>query len=306
MTSTLSRAPERLRALLPHRNTPAAPRAAAQPLPAGLAASLWVLVALSVLAAWFALYATVLSGLQQHRDNSMLYKKFRAELSQATVPIGQPIVAGTPVALLQLKAAGIPDAVVVEGTSPSELTDGVGHLRTSPLPGQPGVSQLYGRSVTYGAPFGRLEDLKAGTSFSVITGQGSFRYVVDDVRHVGDPLPSQLAPGGSRLLLETSTGSALSPSQPLYVDATLQGKPVPAATAPLSSVPKSEQPFGTDRSHLPQLIFWLQGLLVAVLITVWAALRWGRWQSWLIGIPLVLAALWGATGTAMTLLPNLV
>ncbi len=306
MTSTLSRTPQRLRSLLPQRGDVGTTRSSPQPMPAGLAASLWVLLALSLLAGWFALYATVLSSLQQHRDNSMLYKDFRKNLSSATVPIGQPIAPDTPIALLRLPAAGIPDAVVVEGTSPSDLANGVGHVRSTPLPGQPGVSQLYGRSVTYGGPFGKLDGLAAGTKFSVTTGQGTFQYVVDDVRHVGDPLPSQLPAGGSRLLLETSTGSAFSPSQPLYVDATLHGKTVPAATAPLSSVPKNEKAFGTDRSHLPELIFWLQGLLLAIVIAVWAVVRWGRWQAWLIGIPLVLATLWGATGYAMTLLPNLV
>jgi sortase A len=310
MSLTLDR-PKRLRGLLPQHRANAAPKDApprkpAPPLPPATVASLWVLLTISLLAGWFVLYATVLSGLQQQRDNSVLYKDFRQNLSTATVPIGQPIAPSTPVALLKLPAAGLPDEVVVEGTTPSDLAKGVGHLRTSALPGQPGVSVLYGRSVTYGGPFGDLEHLVKGTKFAITTGQGTFSYVVDAVRRVGDPLPSRLAPNGSWVTLETSTGSLFAPSQPLYIDATLQGKTVPAATAPLSAVPKSEQAFGTDRSHLAQLIFWLQGLLVVVLLTVWAATRWGRWQAWLIGTPLVIATLWGVTGYAMTLLPNLV
>jgi sortase A len=306
MTSTLDRVPQRLRALLAlpgGRSTASAP---ARSSVASLPPLLWALMTVSLLAGWFVLYATLLSGLQQHRDNAMLYKQFRKELAAATVPIGQPIASSTPIALLRLPAAGIPAEVVVEGTAPSDLKLGVGHLRSTPLPGQAGVSVLYGRSLTYGGPFAHISGLAKGTAFSVTTGQGTFNYVVDSVRRVGDPLPSQLAPDGSRLLLETSTGSVFDPSDPLYVDATLQGKPVPAATAPLASVSASEQAFGTDRSHLPQLVLWLQGLLIAVLLTVWGALRWGRSHAWLIGVPVVVAMLWGVTANVMGLLPNLV
>jgi sortase A len=39
---------------------------------------------------------------------------------------------------------------------------------------------------------------------------------------------------------------------------------------------------------------------------VWAWLRWGRWQTWLVGLPLCLAVLWGISENALLLLPNLV
>jgi sortase A len=38
---------------------------------------------------------------------------------------------------------------------------------------------------------------------------------------------------------------------------------------------------------------------------VWSRVRWGRWQTWLLGGPLLLAALWGVSTTAIQLLPNL-
>ncbi len=37
----------------------------------------------------------------------------------------------------------------------------------------------------------------------------------------------------------------------------------------------------------------------------WAQARWGGAQAWLVFTPLVLAALWGATESALQLLPNL-
>jgi len=303
MTVTSPGLPQRLRTMLPQRRVVAAGGASTQPW---VTPSVVVALTVSLLAAWFALYATVLSGLQASRDNASLYKQFRANLAQATVPIGQPIAPGTPIALLKLPEVGLSNEVVVEGTSPDELMQGVGHLRTSPLPGQPGMSQIFGRSLTYGAPFGDIDQLKKGARFTVTTGQGTFHYVVARVRHVGDPVPPPLPVGGSGLMLETSIGTLLSSLRPVYVDATLTDKPVPAATAPLATVPKSERALGTDHAHLAQLVFWLQGLFLAAVLTTWGVLRWGRWQAWLVGVPLVLTMLWGATGAATRLLPNLI
>jgi len=42
-----------------------------------------------------------------------------------------------------------------------------------------------------------------------------------------------------------------------------------------------------------------------VIATVWARLRWGPWQTWVVAVPLVVALLWGATNSAFALLPNL-
>jgi hypothetical protein len=53
------------------------------------------------------------------------------------------------------------------------------------------------------------------------------------------------------------------------------------------------------------MIFWLQGLLLAALGTVWACRRWGAWQTWIVAVPAILALLWGATSSAALLLPNL-
>jgi sortase A len=39
---------------------------------------------------------------------------------------------------------------------------------------------------------------------------------------------------------------------------------------------------------------------------VWARARWGTGQAWLIGLPLMLAVLWGSSGNVLMLLPNLV
>jgi sortase A len=280
--------------------------APAVPLSPAAAAGIWSMVAISVLAVWFVLYALVLSGLQQSRDNNVLYSQLRESLAGATTPIGGVITPGTPIALLNAPVAGLGSAVIVEGTAPVDLTHGPGHRRDTPLPGQAGVSILYGRSVTYGGPFGAIDQLRKGQTFKVTTGQGEFAYRVDGVRHAGDPLPTPLADGGSRLLLETSTGSALAPTRTVFVDATLLSKVVDTPPGRLFGVPPSELALGTDTSGLVTLVLWLQALVIAVALVVWARSRWGTRQSWLLGVPVLLGVLWAATGDVMLVLPNLI
>ncbi|MDQ1750663.1 MAG: sortase [Pseudonocardiales bacterium] len=278
----------------------------AAPLSPPSLAGMWVMVAVSVLAAWFVLYALLLSGLQQNRNNSVLYSQLREGLSGATTPIGGVITPGTPIALLNAPQAGLGSTVIVEGTAPQDLRNGPGHRRDTPLPGQPGVSVLYGRSVTYGAPFEHIGQFRPGQSLTVTTGQGEFTYAIDGIRHVGDPLPPLLPAGGSRLLLETSTGSALAPTGTVFVDATLQGKSVAAPAGRPAAILASELPMGSDSSGLVVLVLWLQALVIVTAVVVWARARWGTGQAWLIGLPLVLAVLWGSSGNVLMLLPNLV
>ncbi len=267
---------------------------------------MWTALGISLLTAWFVLYALVLSGIQQHRDNAVLYSRLREGLSGATTPIGGDIASSTPIAAMTFPALGMTNGVIVEGTGPRDLAHGVGHRRDTPLPGQPGVSILYGRSLTFGAPFKGLAGVRRGARISVTTGEGSFTYLVEGVRHIGDPLPAPLAAGGSRLLLESSAGSALAPTAPVLLDAVLSGKSLPSAGTPQVTLPPPEQAFGTDTGVLPSLVFWLQGLVLALSATVWAALRWGRGQAWLVGLPLIVATLWGVSSTLMMLLPNLI
>lgn len=284
-----------------------APEGAPPPPPAVTAGVVAGLV-VSALAAWIVLYALVFSGLQANRTNSVLYATLRENLSAATTPIGGVINPGTPIALLSVPGAGLPAEVLVEGTSPSDLRSGPGHLRTTPLPGQAGVSVIYGRSTTFGAPFAHLPGLKRGARITVTTGQGTFVYAVDGIRRPGDPTPSLLPPGSSRLLLETAAGPMFGARRTVFVDATIVD-PHTVVAAPSgrpTSVPSEELAMHGQPSALLPLVLWLQGLVIAALGIVWARARWGVWQSWLLGTPIAIAMLWGASSTAMLLVPNLV
>jgi sortase A len=279
--------------------------------PHSTAAALTVVVlrVTSLLAAWFLLYAFVLSYLQEQRSQHELYSTFRHELATEYAPAGGAIALGRPVALLQLPQAGLHDAVVVEGTTSSALEKGPGHQPDTPLPGQAGDSVVFGRSATFGAPFAHLASERAGDIITVTTGQGTFHYRVTDLRRPGQPQPAALSPGAGRLTLEGATGagwrSGLAPQSLVYLDATLEGPSVATPPGAPASVPGAESAMHGDTAVLLPLLLWLQLFGYALLAVGWAARRWGGRQAWLFGLPLILALLWEVTGTAFQLLPNL-
>jgi sortase A len=283
--------------------------AAARTLSDGFAITLWIVTAVSLLAAWGVLYAVGLSGVQEQRSQGRLYDELRAHLADATVPVGGTIATGTPVALLQLPVSGASKLVVVEGTSSTTLRSGPGHRRDTPLPGQAGVSVLFGKGATFGAPFRNISGLRAGAGITVTTGQGVFHYTVDRVRRPGDPLPPALATNTSRITLVSATGSGWrsgwTANQMVYVDATLRGAVQPTPGGRPTAVSSAEQAMHWDRSALTPLVLWLQLFALAAIAVAWARVRWSHWQTWLVGTPILLAALWGASTSASALLANL-
>jgi len=272
--------------------------------------ALAVVMTASVVAAFLGIFAFGLSGLQQQRSQHQLYAEFRGLLDPASPKapsIGGAIPPGTPVALLNVPAAGIHDAVVVEGTSSGTLLDGPGHQADSPLPGQPGNAVLVGKSSTAGAPFAAITRLQRGDLITVRTGQGRFRYTVLGQVAAGASLPT-ITRGSGLLTLVTSAGSSrlgrFAADRLVYVDAKLQGMAVGAPHGRPTSVPPDQVPGHNDPSAWPWVVLWL-GLLVAGSVTCWWLWsRWGILQTWLVGAPVLFALLWGLGNEAMRLLPN--
>ena len=297
--------------------TPVAPPAAGPPAgrlrsgtgPGPLAATtVWTLAALSGLAAWVLVYAYFLSGLQEAGTQHSLYAKLRAELAQEIAPLGSHPAFGTPVALLRVPQAGIDD-VVVEGTTSGVLEGGPGLLADTPLPGRAGESVIYGRQTMFGGPFRHLTALRKGDLLQVTTGQGTFTYVVTDMQYPHTQQPPALVAGQSRLTLVTVVGggwrAAGVPEELLYVNAALRGKTVGSPAGLPTAVQPTQEAMRGDPGVLLPLVLWLQLLLITVVGVAWARARWGRWQTWLAGAPLILAVLWVVTDTAAQLFPNL-
>lgn len=260
---------------------------------------------LGLVAIVFAAFGYVFSGMQQSSTQRGLYAELRSDLALATAPIGGVIAPGRPVAVLT--GLGMSQTVVVEGTTSGILRAGPGHRRDTPLPGQAGVSVLYGKSVTYGAPFAGIAQAAKGAVLSVTTGQGVFRYEVEGVRRQGDPLPA--VNGGARLTLVTSEGQGAmagwAADSAVFVDAVLKDTPQPAPVGRLAGIGPTEKAMASDRTALVPLVFSLQALLLLGLAVAWSRVRWGVWQTWLVAGPLVIALAWFCADTAFVLLPNL-
>jgi sortase A len=264
-----------------------------------------MLVTFSLLIVWFVFYAFALSPLQNHHDQGVLYSQFRQQLAEETAPTGGVISPGAPVALMSMPSAHLYREVVVEGTTSGDLTAGPGHLRDTVLPGQTGLSVIMGRKELFGAPFGSITAARPGDRITFITAEGESQYKVLDVRQAGETGPAPLATNAGGLILVTSSGSGWSKGKAVFVDAALTSTPYGNQAGGLTSVPAAELPMKGDTSVLYVLVLWLPLLVAAVMTVTWLYARWGRWQAWVTGVPLLLAVLWGTSKVAIQLLPNL-
>ncbi|MEU1405479.1 sortase [Streptomyces sp. NPDC005728] len=297
---------------VPTTLAPAAPRSRVRGVTAVRHLARGGLLSLAALLLGITVQLLLVSGVQQHSAQHAAFDELREQLALGTAPVSQTdqqgklIAPGTPVALIDVPELGL-SQVVLEGTDSAVLTDGPGHRRDTPLPGQAGTSVLMGRAAAYGGPFGQLADLAAGDTFTVTTGQGKARYQVTGVRRAGDPAPTALATGKGRLVLITATGPHFMPGGILRVDADLVSAAfqTPPAVIRSGTLPGSEEPLARP-SGLPwPLVMWLQALLLSAVAAVWAWHRWGRHQTWIVFAPVV-AVLGLQVATRTTeLLPNL-
>ncbi|WP_370147478.1 sortase domain-bontaining protein [Streptacidiphilus sp. EB129] len=246
------------------------------------------------------------------RDRETGYKELRLELAKGTVPVGQTdsngalLTLGQPVALLTIPELGLRE-VVREGTTSGVLESGPGHLRNSPMPGQAGTAVLMGRQAGFGGPFAHIRQLQPSETFTVVTGQGTQTFRVLDVRRAGDPLPPPPASGAGRLELVTGVGNAFMPTGTLLVDADLTSTVRPAPGRPLGdTVNPAEAAMGTDPSAWVPLVLWGEALLLASVLLTLSRVRWGRWQTWIVGIPVLLALGLTVCDQVVRLLPNLI
>ncbi len=244
----------------------------------------------------FGVYLGYLSDLRFDRAQLTAYADFRTQLAQATAPVGptvpgdphQLLALGAPVAVLAIPALNVKD-VVFEGTTGAVLQSGPGHLRDSVFPGQAGISEIMGRAATYGGPFGRLFELNPGDTITVTTGQGVSRFRVLDVRRAGDPEPPVLGSGKGRLELVTADGPQFLPTGVLRVDADQVTPTQPAAGLVLThaTLPPEENPLAGDPAAWFPLVLWGQALVAAAVLITWARIRWGRWQVWIVAVPVL-------------------
>lgn len=290
------------------------PRRALEPIyrPASAASSVFSMVLSMICGIIIVLLLNLvlLTPVQHSMSQKALYDQLRVSLFEGSAPMqelddkGDLIVLGTPLALLSIPDINV-NEVVVEGTNSGQTMQGAGHLRGTPMPGQPGTSVVMARSGAYGGVFNQLDQLKPGMRIKVTTGQGEATFQVIGPRRPGDPnLPTPKDKEG-RLTLTAAAGPAFLPNDVIRVDARLISDPFPAGARMPNKLPDSEKPFGQDFSQLFSLVIMLQLLIGACMALAWCWRRWGKWQSWIVFIP-ILATLTILVGNQVNyLLPNL-
>lgn len=266
------------------------------------------LLALATVCLGLVLYIFVIGAIEHSIRQNSLYSTLRATLYAGTAPTGpldakgNLIKGGTPVALLRAPTIGL-DEVVGEGTTSEILMGGPGHLRSTPLPGQPGVSVIVGRQAAFGGPFRNISHLKRGATIQVTVAFGTNQEIfkVVDVRHAGSAIPALSS--GSRLILVTASGSPLLPGGLVYVDADLVGPTQPASQS-IGETNPADRPGQGDPSTLWALALWLQALLLAVGSATWSWYRWGRVQTAIVFTPVIFLVGFFVSDQVARVLPN--
>ena len=269
-------------------------------------------VVIGMLLLGFVVQFAGISQISHARDQQLALDSFRFQLANATAPVGQVgadgklLAAGTPVALLEIPEIGLRE-IVLEGTTSGTTLSGPGHRRDTPLPGQVGASVVYGRQATYGAPFANIARLSPGDTITATTGQGAARYTVTDVRFTGDALPAAMTAGEGRLTLVSTAGLPFVPDSIVRVDAKLASKSVesPGKVVGYPALDSSELTMAGDATALPLLVLGVILLFITMALFTLSRRYWGRWQTWIVAVPVLLALGTFTAQQAVVLLPNL-
>jgi sortase A len=243
-------------------------------------------------------YIYGLSGTQEARAQTTMYATLSGQMANSLGPTG-PVTPGTPVAVLTIPAIGMRNVVVVEGTTPENLMLGPGHVRDTPLPGQAGVSEIYGRRATFGAPFGRIPQLGLNDTIKVATGQGTAIYKVVAFGNSGHLVQN---PASNQLILLTAA-SATVPTYFTYVDADLTSAAQPEPGG-LPAVYSDETALSGDNGALVTALLWALALAALSAAGTFAVMRWSPWPVYLAVAPIALAVLWNLYQSLAALLPN--
>ena len=110
-------------------------------------------------------------------------KQLRAQWDQKPFPVRK---AAAPVARLIVPRLNL-DAIVVQLANLDDranLNRGPGHVPQTAYPGMPGNVFIVGHRTTYGAPFGRIDELRNGDEIILVTAEGRYTYTVYEQRIV--------------------------------------------------------------------------------------------------------------------------
>ncbi|MCU1679397.1 MAG: srtA [Amycolatopsis sp.] len=208
-------------------------------------------------------------------------------LSGAAAPT-KPAEFGAPVAVLEIPKLHV-QQVVVEGVSPSETASGPGHVPGTSGLGQPGNAAVAGRYSGYGAPFGRLGELRAGDEIVVATTQGSSLYRVTGTatRDLNEDTDYGRTDNDRLTLVTSASWWPLASTSATVVTANLEGRPFRPAP---QNGRADAQDGRTGESAAWALLVLSFGAFSAVAFgATWLYRRWRPVSTYVITAPALLA-----------------
>jgi hypothetical protein len=166
---------------------------------------------------------------------------------------------------------------------------------------------LFGRSWTYGGPFGSLASLKIGDEIVTYTGQGKSIYKVSGIRRAGDKGLAPVKAGSNHLVLVAAEGAFFMPQSILRVDADLQGKAFETGIriTKWGAIPAEGRELGIDTRYSWGLGLSLLAFALVQILGRLSLRRFGRAKAWIVFAPLAALVLLLTMDQATRLLPNL-
>jgi len=240
------------------------------------------------------------TSLGQARSQDRLTRSFTDRLEAGPPPgaASEPLPAAPPgdaVAIVDIPRIGVRQAVV-EGTEVGDLRKGPGHYPATSLPGESGNVAIAGHRTTYGAPFGRLDELEAGDVVRLVTSRGRLRYEVLGHKVVNPSDTRALAPSAENRLTLTTCNPRFSATERLVVVARFApggddiAEPAPASVSvdPMPA-PSGRQAIGLSGrwSAIVPAVFWTLLVVAAGRATALLARRWVPWLTYLVCAPWV-------------------
>ena len=209
----------------------------------------------------FLFYLFGFTSLQQQRKQRQLLNVFTTPAG--AVPLSGAVPgAGKPVAVLTIPVLAM-DQVVVQGTSPEELTAGPGTMPQTARLGTKGNAVIAGRRYTSGAPFAHLEDLAVGDRIKITSGLGVFHYKVSSTAQLASAGGKSPASPTKSARLTLITSSSMTGGDQLFVVARLVSSPA-AAARPKTPPSTTELGISGQSSQLLPTMMW-GALLIAAL-----------------------------------------
>lgn len=174
------------------------------------------LITAGVVVLLFCAYELWVTNLYTAKEQRALGDQLERSWAQGTDPLAPTlsrVPLGKGIAVLRIPRFG-PDyaKVVVEGVGREDLKKGPGHYPGTALFGAVGNVVLSGHRTTYGSPFNRLDELKAGDAIVVETRTTWFTYVLTGSKVVSPsavevtyPVPGDRQGKPTRRLLTLTT-----------------------------------------------------------------------------------------------------